>query len=125
MQYHANTPSEYLESLEDDWRKEKVVELRDMITSTNSDIEESIEYKMLNYKLKGVSVFHLNAQKNYVSLYVGDICKIESGNELLAGLDTGKGCIRIKKSIEIDETKLDEFIMNTIQMVESNKDISC
>ena len=31
MQYEVKTPSEYLEQLENDWRKEKLMQVREMI----------------------------------------------------------------------------------------------
>lgn len=31
MQYDAATPEEYMSLLEEDWRKEKLIEIRDML----------------------------------------------------------------------------------------------
>ncbi len=36
-------------------------------------------------------LFHLNAQKAYVSLYVGDLDKIEQARELFKDCKLGKG----------------------------------
>lgn len=49
VQYDVSTPTEYFEALEEDWRKEKVLEIREMILEYAPDIDESIRYKMLNY----------------------------------------------------------------------------
>ena len=125
MQYEAKTPKEYLEYLEDDWRKEKVEELRKLILTTGSDIEETINYKMLCYRGKDGVIFHLNAQKNYVSLYVGDAKKIDPEGDLLRGIDVGKGCIRFKKSNSLAETNIAVFIEKTIQFWREGKDIYC
>ncbi|MCF2946636.1 DUF1801 domain-containing protein [Paraglaciecola aquimarina] len=125
MQYDVDTPSAYLTTLEADWRKEKFLEIRTIIHSYAPKILESIEYKMLNYKLNDKSVFHLNAQKNYVGLYVGNIKKVDPSGELLAGLNCGKGCIRITKSIDIQQTKLPEFIKLSIELSESGTDLGC
>ena len=125
MQYNVETPSEYLKDLEEDWRKVKLLDLRDTIFSKAPDIKESIEYKMLRYGDSKTSVFHLNAQRNYVSLYVGNTKKIDKSGELLKNLNTGKGCIRFKKSTVISDTRIDEFIEQAVNLWKSNKDIDC
>jgi uncharacterized protein YdhG (YjbR/CyaY superfamily) len=125
MQYEAKTPKEYITNLENDWRKEKVEELRKLIKSSAPEIEESINYKMLCYRGKEGIIFHLNAQKNYVSLYVGDTNKIDPDGELLMGIDVGKGCIRFRKTTSLTDTRVSEFIEKTIQFWREGKDIYC
>ena len=49
MQYEANNPKEYFELLENDWRKEKLMDVRSMILEYGSELEEGILYKMLCY----------------------------------------------------------------------------
>lgn len=125
MLYNAKTPQEYLSLLKVDWRKENIEIIRAWIIEIDPEIEEGIQYKMLSYG-KGVhNLFHLNAQKNYVSLYVGDISKIENGKNLLNDLDLGKGCIRIKKSILLEETLLKSFIQKTIEYWNNGGDTNC
>lgn len=114
MQYDVKTAKEYLEILEQDWRKEKLKQVRNLIKKHGSDLCESIEYKMLAYGKDGKNIFHLNAQSAYVSLYVCTINKIKDAEEQLKDFDTGKGCIRIKKKVEISETQLEEFIKKSI-----------
>jgi len=63
MQYDVKTPSEYLRNLEDDWRKEKIERLRELILSKAPEIIEGIEYKMLCYGDGEKTAFHLNVQK--------------------------------------------------------------
>lgn len=125
MQYDANNPEEYLELLEEDWRKEKLLLIRQMILSYAPKLEEIIRYKMLNYGKEDQYIFALNAQKHYVSLYVGTIDKIDNANMLLEGYNYGKGCIRIKKSIKMEQTGLEQFIHQTIDMWRAGKDTSC
>ena len=125
MQYDVETPSEYLTALEEDQRKEKLLDIRDIIFSKAPEIVESIEYKMLRYGDSKTSVFHLNAQKNYVSLYVGNTEKIDKSGELLKDLNIGKGCIRFTKSITISETRIDEFIDRAVSLWNNSKDIDC
>lgn len=125
MQYDAKTAEEYLEMLEEDWRKEKLLMIRQIILDYTPEMEEVIRYKMLNYGKEDDYVFALNAQKHYVSLYVGNIEKIDNAETLLEGYNYGKGCIRVRKTINIEETGLEQFIQKTIDMWRAGQDTSC
>lgn len=125
MQYEAKTPEEYLKLLENDWRKEKLLDIRRRILEYAPELEESIQYKMLCYGNESIKIFYLNAQKSYVSLYVGTIEKVENSDILLEKFNYGKGCIRIKKSIDISNTGLEFFIKQTIDMWRTGGDTSC
>lgn len=125
MQYDVNTPEEYIAVLEDDWRKEKLLAIRALILSYAPELEETIRYKMLNFGTGERYVFALNAQKHYVSLYVGSIEKIKDAHQLLAGFPLGKGCIRVRKTHVLEETGLEQFIHNTIDMWRSGDDVDC
>ena len=125
MQYEVDLPEEYVAALEDDWRKEKLLKLRSIIKTKAPQLEEGIEYKMLRYSDGQGTIFHLNAQKNYVSLYVGNAEKIDPDGRLLEGIDVGKVCIRFKKSVNISDTLIEEFISRTIDLREQGKDIDC
>ena len=125
MQYDVSSPSEYIKSLDADWRKEKLQELRDIILQQDSAIQETINYKMLCFKLNDSALFHLNAQKGYVSLYCGDTKKIDPEGDLLAGLRIGKGCIRFTKTNDISKTRIEEFIKQAVSLVKEGKDIAC
>jgi len=125
MQYDVKTPGQYFEALENDWRKEKLQQVRELIKKHGPDLTEGIEYKMLSYGYDGKTIFHLNAQRVYVSLYVGTIKKIDNAEILLKVFDRGKGCIRIKKSVKIEETGLEEFIRKTIELWEKGGNTDC
>ena len=56
---------------------------------------------------------------------MGDIKKVDPNGELLKGLNLGKGCIRFKKSNDIAETRIDEFIEKIMQMRKEGKDFDC
>lgn len=124
MQYEATNPKEYLSQLDDDWRKEKLGELRDILLS-QGDILEGINYKMLSYSDEKGTIFHLNAQKNYVALYVGDAAKIDPSGDLLEGIDHGKGCLRFKKSTDIATTRIEPFIKKAIALWSQGTNIGC
>ncbi|MEK5428822.1 iron chaperone [Cytobacillus sp. FSL R7-0680] len=125
MQYDAKNSEEYLELLEDDWRKEKLLAVRQMIFAYAPEFDEVIRYKMLNYGKDGTYVFALNAQKHYVSLYVGTIDKVENAETLLTGYNYGKGCIRIKKTIKMEDTGLEQFIHKTVDMWRAGENTDC
>lgn len=125
MLYNAKTPEEYLKMLDSDWRKDKVLELRAMILATDTKITEGISYKMLEFSYDNSPVFNLNAQSAYVSLYVGNISKVPNYKALLAPFNIGKGCIRIRKTLNIKETHLNQFIKHAVDMVKVGKDIGC
>lgn len=80
---------------------------------------------MLSYGIKGKTIFNLNAQRAYVSLYVGTISKVDGASELLKGFDTGKGCIRIKKGVEVQKTGLEEFIRRAIKLWKMGENTDC
>ncbi len=115
MQYDVSTPEEYLAQLESDWRRDTLHELRQIILSEGPDLQESISYGMLTYSTVDESLFRLNAQKNYVSLYVEDIEKVDAGGSLLEGLNLGKGCIRFSKTSGVDD-RISEFVRRAIDM---------
>ena len=125
MQYNVNTPEQYLSELEADWRRDTLTAIREMIQTHGPALSEGIEYKMLAYQLNGKTVFHLNAQQNYVSLYVGNTQKVENSDTMLKGFDLGKGCIRIKKSINLSETGIEEFIKATIDIHMAGQNTDC
>jgi uncharacterized protein YdhG (YjbR/CyaY superfamily) len=125
MQYEVKTPKEYIDLLENDWRKDILMLVREMIKKHGPDLVERIEYKMLSYAKDEKSIFNLNAQRAYVSLYVGTINKVEDAQELLKDFDTGKGCIRIKKKVSIPDTGLEVFIKRTIEIWEKGGKTDC
>lgn len=125
MQYDVKTPEEYLGMLEDDWRREKLLQLREIIVEYGPDLIEGIDYKMLSYRDERGIVLALNAQKHYVALYVGDAKKIDPDGSLLAGLNVGKGCIRFTKTKDVSQTGIREFIARAIMLWKSGADIDC
>ncbi len=125
MQYDVVTPEEYLATLAEDWRKETLLKLRHIILTNGPGLDEFIQYKMLGYGKNKITLFQLNAQRNYVSLYVGDIRKIDTKNELVSGLSHGKGCIRFKKSNSVENSRIEEFIQKAITLFEKGIDTDC
>jgi len=125
VQYDVQTPQEYLAALDDDWRREKLQELRTLINADGTGLVEGIHYKMLSYSDERGIVFGLNAQKDYVSLYVGDASKVDPDGRLLSGISVGKGCVRFTKSTTIAATPIEEFVERAIHMRKHVQDIGC
>lgn len=125
MQYDVTSPEAYLEVLEDDWRKEKVMQLRQVILNAADDIEEIINYKMLAYQDNKGIICHLNAQKQYVAMYVGDTKKIDIDGTLLQGINCGKGCVRFKKSNDVLSPNITAFVLKAVQLWKDGVDLGC
>ncbi len=125
MQYDVKTPEEYLAALESDWRRDTLLSLRDLIVTRAPELREGIDYKMLSYRDASGIVFGLNAQKHYVSFYVGNASTIDADGTLLAGLDRGKGCIRFKKSVPVAHTRIAAFIERAAEMARLGLDTGC
>lgn len=106
MQYDVSSPKEHIESLEANWRNDALLDLRDLNLQQDSSVNESINYKMLCFKVNDSDLFHLNAQKGYVSLYCGNTEKIDPEGRFLTGLNIGKGCIRFRKTKTVSKTKI-------------------
>ena len=101
--YAAESPDDYFRMLEDDWRKERIRQLHDFILTKMPGWEATIDYKMLGYGPKGDAQMHMNAQKGFVGLYVGDVERIDPGRRLSGSLNCGKGCVRLRKKDVLDE----------------------
>ncbi|WP_102336341.1 iron chaperone [Salimicrobium jeotgali] len=125
MQYDVKTPEDYYKVMQEDWRKEKLLKVREYILTEGPELKEGIQYKMLSFGSDSSAVFHLNAQKHYVSLYTGNIKKITGAEEFLKGLDFGRGCIRIKKSVNLHDSGLEKFVRKTIEAWREGRDVSC
>lgn len=123
MQYQVKTPQEYLDVLEEDWRKEKLLEVWQLLEEEGPELQSGIEYKMLSFADERGTVFNLNAQANYVSFYVGDTQKVDASGETLTGFNHGKGCIRIKKTNDVKQLR--EFLRLALEKRREGGDIGC
>lgn len=123
MQYQVNTPQEYIDVLKEDWRKEKLLEIWQLLEEEGPELQTGIEYKMLSFSDERGTVFNLNAQANYVSFYVGDTKKVDASGETLTGFNHGKGCIRIKKTNDVSQLR--EFLKLALYRRREGGDIGC
>ncbi len=96
MQYDAETPENYLELLDADWRRETLLEIRRAMLAV-SGVEEGIGHGMLQYRRGGEVFAHLNAQKGYVGVYLGELERLDPGGAMRGGMSCGKTCLRVRK----------------------------
>ncbi len=122
--YDAATPKEYLQQLKQDWRRERLMELRDAIRRAAPDWEETISYRMMGFGPPQDPVLHLNAQKHFVGLYVGDIDKVDPEGALAGGIDRGKGCLRFKRHDAVTD-EIERFLERFVAMKRSGADRDC
>lgn len=100
MQYDAETPEDYLEMLDDDWRRVRLLAIREMLLEVPG-IAEGIGYGMLQYRVGGEVFAHLNAQKAYVGVYLGELERIDPGAEIRGAMNCGKSCVRVRKRADL------------------------
>lgn len=125
MQYKADNPDDYLNALEDDWRKPALMTLRDQILALDAGMGEEIGYGMLRYTLEGESLFHLNAQKGYVALYAGNIDAIDPDGTLTGWLSRGKGCLRFSKTRPVDDPRVARFLDSALRLAKQGRRFEC
>ncbi len=101
MIYDADSPEGYLAALENDWRKEKLLAIREHFLSIDG-VTEGMQYKMLSYKRDSDPVAIMNAQKGYVSIYMDDLSVLDPDGSLLKGYNCGKSCLRLRKTDGIE-----------------------
>lgn len=110
MQYEVDTPAAYLAALDHDWRRATVMTIRQTLKDVAPLWEETIAHKMLCFSDADGPVLHLNAQKAYVALYVGDIDTLDPDGSLTAGIPRGKTCLRFSKSRDLGDPRLAQLI---------------
>jgi len=125
MQYDVATPQEYFAALAPDWRRDTLMQLRALIREKTPDWAETISYKMLAYGPAGAPMLHLNAQKHYVALYVGDVARIDPTGEILAQIDHGKSCLRFKRRNVVADSGVAAFLDRYIALKKAGADLGC
>ncbi|MDD9921437.1 MAG: DUF1801 domain-containing protein [Boseongicola sp.] len=112
MIHDASTPEEYRQVLDDDWRKEKLLQVRQMMLDAGAT--EAMGYGMLRYTIDDGILAHLNAQKGYVAVYLGELERIDPGAKIRGKADCGKTCLRLKK--RSDPAMVESLIRQKIKL---------
>jgi uncharacterized protein YdhG (YjbR/CyaY superfamily) len=102
MQSDAKTVDQYMDEVPEA-RREALTKLRGMCLEILEGYEENMEYGMPGYKREGKEIeVAFASQKQYISFYVLKKEVLDKQREALAGLNLGKGCIRYRKTAQID-----------------------
>ena len=125
MQFDVETPQEYLEALEHDWRRVALLNIRQTLKEVAPHLEEGIAHKMLCYSDQAGAVLHLNVQKAYVGLYVGDIDALDPDGNLTSGISRGKTRLRYTKSKDVGDPRLRQLFERIIERRASGHHATC
>ena len=117
MRRDASSPTAY--------RADVSGELSDILESIRSlifevvlQVKEEIKYGMLHYSLNDMELASLAAQKHYVSLYL-DPPVVDQYRPQLKKLDTGKSCLRYRRTDQLDLQLLQKIIKNAVKRIEA------
>lgn len=103
MRIEAETAADYWDRLPDDWRRERMARVRAMIAEAAPGAAEGMGHGMLRYAWSEDRIFcHMNAQKGFVGLYLGDLEALDPGGAIRGGTDCGKSCVRIRKTTDME-----------------------
>lgn len=102
----------YLDSVENS-RREKLLDLHQLIMQTFPDIHADMQYKMPTYS-KDDGWVALANRKNYISVYTCGYHHIESYLEKHPHIKSGKGCLNFKDKDEINLSDLRVVIQHAI-----------
>ena len=101
MRSEALTVDAYLAEVAEA-RRAKLQLIRELCLKHLGDHEEAMQWGMPVYRRSGKAEFAWASQARYVSLYLMKEGVVAAHAERLAGLDMGKGCLRLNPSHEID-----------------------
>ena len=102
MQSNAETITAYLEEVPPE-RREVLTQLDHLCRQVLTDYEPSMAYGMPGYRKPGGEIeVAFASQKNYISLYIMKSDVLNRHRDELSHLSLGKGCIRYRKSAQID-----------------------
>ena len=104
MKRDASSPKAYIDDVEGEQR-EILLAIRDVIRRVAPDVEEGIEYGMLDYP----GLANLAAQKRYVALYVAPPVLAKHRADF-PGLGSGKSCLRFRRLDQVDREALGRLV---------------
>jgi len=112
MTNEAKSVDEYVEETPEE-RRQAFVKLRALCRENLPGYQECMEYNMVCYKRDNVVEIAFANQKNYISFYPLK-SEVEHQNEqLLTGLNHGKGCIRFSNLGKMDFMVIKNILINT------------
>ncbi len=104
MKLKADTPAEYLAAVPAE-RRPHIEKLRSLIKKRVPKSREALNWGALSYTVGERPFAAIASQKNYLSLYLLDLCSHpelrEPHEAILSKLKMGKGCIRFQSIEEL------------------------
>ena len=113
MTSEAKNVSEYLANVPEN-RLEALVKLRGLCIDILTGYEESMSYKMPSYKKNNIVEVAFASQKQHVCIYILKHEVMLSNQDLLKGINHGKGCIRYSNPEKIDYGLIKKLLEETI-----------
>ncbi|MDM7862094.1 DUF1801 domain-containing protein [Alteromonas sp. ASW11-36] len=121
MQHNCESPQAYMASLDQDWRKALIEDISASIRSLAPDSVPFIKYGMLAFgtpeaavQVDGDAICCMNAQKNYVSVYVGDVKRVDPTGAVFQTFDCGRSCVRIKRTKAAQTDTIQQLLVATV-----------
>ncbi len=112
MRSDATTVDAYLAQVPAE-RREHLETIRGLCRRYLPEHEEAIDWGMPVYRRDGKAEFAWASQARHISLYVMKDGVVAANAERLAGLDMGKGCIRLKPRAEVDVDLIRALLVST------------
>lgn len=109
----ATSPAAYRAAVTGD-QSDLLEAIRDVIFQVMPEVEEGIQYGMLDYP----GLANLAAQKRYVSLYVPPPVLTRHA-AAFAGVDSGKSCLRFRSSQQLETASLRALLEDVAQLRKS------
>lgn len=107
-----NSVQEYIESLPEK-RKERILQIRNLILSLYPEIEENMKYRMPTYTTSTGWV-SVASQKSYISLYTCNASHIKRFKERYPEIKTGKGCINFRDNDSFPLEEIGEVLKKAV-----------
>lgn len=113
MKSEAKTISEYLKEVPPK-RLSALNKIRSLCLGILSGYVESMAYKMPSYKLNNKVDVAFASQKQHICIYFLIHKVMLNNQDLLKGLNHGKGCIRYSNPNKIDFTIIEKLLKETV-----------
>ena len=120
MRSDAATVDAYLDELSDD-RRERLELIRGLCVELLPDHTEAMRWGMPVYLRDDRADFAFASQARHVALYVMQQGVVTANAERLAGLDMGKGCLRLKPAADIDV----ELVRRLLEATAASSEAPC
>lgn len=113
MKSEAKSVDEYLTTIPEK-RSNALQQLRTLCKGILVGYDESMAYKMPSYKKNKVVEVAFASQKQHICIYILKHNVMLANQDLLKGLNHGKGCIRYANPAKIDFELITKLLKETV-----------